>query len=114
MHKAAGLTVHGRSTGLPGIIPKISKEATIQNALQRLLYDGRLYGGFVNSAINVMNHIMNDTKDHNIVDDIVNDKKGQNIVNDSFAPKPDGLLVTFCVRMLCHQNTRIMCKENKL
>ena len=34
IHKAAGLTVHGRSTGLPGIIPKISKEATMQKALQ--------------------------------------------------------------------------------
>ena len=34
--KATGLTVHGRSTGLSGIIPKISKEAAIQNALQRL------------------------------------------------------------------------------
>ena len=31
---AASLTVHGRSNGLPGIIPKISKEATIKNALQ--------------------------------------------------------------------------------
>ena len=27
IHKAISLTVHGRSTGLPGIIPKISKEA---------------------------------------------------------------------------------------
>ena len=34
IHKAAGLTVHGRSTGLPGIIPKISKETAVQNALQ--------------------------------------------------------------------------------
>ena len=34
IHKAAGLTVHGHATGLPGIIPKISKETTIQNALQ--------------------------------------------------------------------------------
>ena len=32
--KAAGLTVHGHSTGLPGIIPKISKETAVQNALQ--------------------------------------------------------------------------------
>ena len=35
IHKAAGLTVHDRSTSLPGIIPKISKEAAVQNALQR-------------------------------------------------------------------------------
>ena len=34
IYKATGLTVHGRSTGLPGIIPKISKEAAVQNALQ--------------------------------------------------------------------------------
>ena len=34
IHKAAGLMVHGRSTGLPGIIPKISKETAVQNALQ--------------------------------------------------------------------------------
>ena len=26
--------VHDRSTGLPGITPKISKESTVQNALQ--------------------------------------------------------------------------------
>ena len=31
-----GVMVHGCSTGLPGIIPKISKEATIQNALHTL------------------------------------------------------------------------------
>ena len=48
---SAGFTVHDHSTGLPGIISKISKEATIQNALQRLLYRGSLYGGFVNSAV---------------------------------------------------------------
>ena len=52
IHKAAGLTVHGRSTGLPGIIPKISKETAVQNALQTpLLYGGRPYGGFVNRAV---------------------------------------------------------------
>ena len=34
IHKAACLMVHGRFTGLPGIIPKISKEAAVQNALQ--------------------------------------------------------------------------------
>ena len=34
IHKAAGLTVHSHSTGLPGIIPKISKETAIQNTLQ--------------------------------------------------------------------------------
>ena len=33
-YKAAGLMVHGRSTGLPGIIPKISKKTAIQNDLQ--------------------------------------------------------------------------------
>ena len=32
-HKAASLTVHGRSTGFPCIIPKIFKEAAVQNAL---------------------------------------------------------------------------------
>ena len=32
IHKAAGLTVHSHSTG---IIPKMSKEAAVQNALQR-------------------------------------------------------------------------------
>ena len=47
IHKAAGLTVHGRSTGLPGIIPKISKEAVV-------LYGSRLYGGFVNSAVSLI------------------------------------------------------------
>ena len=36
IHKAVGLAAHGRSTGLPAIIPKISKEAAVQNALQRL------------------------------------------------------------------------------
>ena len=36
IHKATSLMVHGCSTGLPGIIPKISKEAAVQNALQRL------------------------------------------------------------------------------
>ena len=35
IHKAAGLTVHGHSTGSPGIIPKIPKEATVQITLQR-------------------------------------------------------------------------------
>ena len=29
--------VHGRSTDLPGIIPKVAKKAAIQNTLQRLL-----------------------------------------------------------------------------
>ena len=33
IHKAAGLTVRGRSTGFPGIIPKISKKTTVQNDL---------------------------------------------------------------------------------
>ena len=33
IHKAAGLMVPGHSTGFPCIIPKISKEATVQNAL---------------------------------------------------------------------------------
>ena len=32
IHKAAGLMVHGRSAGFPGIIPKRSKEAAVQNA----------------------------------------------------------------------------------
>ena len=42
IHKAGGFTVHGRSTGLPGIIPVeqksvhwLSMGATVQNALQR-------------------------------------------------------------------------------
>ena len=34
IHKAAGLMVHSHSPGLPCIIPKISKEANVQNALQ--------------------------------------------------------------------------------
>ena len=36
IHKATSLMVHGCSTGLPGIIPKISKEVAVQNALQSL------------------------------------------------------------------------------
>ena len=60
IHKAAGLTVHGRFTGLPGIIPKTSKETTVQNGPpppETVLYGGRLYGGFVNSVVRVCLHM---------------------------------------------------------
>ena len=53
IHKAAGLMVHGHSTGLPGIIPKMSKEAAIQNTPpDPVLYGSRLYDGLVNSTVN--------------------------------------------------------------
>ena len=35
IHKVTGLTDHGLSMTLPGIIPKISKGAAIQNGVQR-------------------------------------------------------------------------------
>ena len=49
IHKAAGLTVPGRSTGLPGIIPKISKESRhTECPPDPVLYGGRPSSGFVN------------------------------------------------------------------
>ena len=55
IHKAAGLTVPGHSMILPGTIPEtpISREWSqrLEHPPDHVLYGGRLYGGFVNSAV---------------------------------------------------------------
>ena len=54
IHKAAGLTVPGHSMILPGTIPEIPISHEWSRQLERppdhILYGGRPYGGFVNSA----------------------------------------------------------------
>ena len=55
IHKAGGFTVHGHSTGLPGIIPVEQKSVhwlSMGAAGRNDLLSGRPYGGFVNSAAN--------------------------------------------------------------
>ena len=49
---------HSHSMTLPGITPKISKRATVQSSVQTVLFRGRLYGGFVNSAVSVKKEII--------------------------------------------------------
>ena len=55
IHKAAGLTVPGCSMILPGTIPEIPISREWSQRLERppdqVLYGGRPYGGFVNSAV---------------------------------------------------------------
>ena len=55
IHKAAGLTVPGLSMILPGTIPETSISREWSRWLERspdyVLYSGRPYGGFVNSAV---------------------------------------------------------------
>ena len=57
IHKAAGLTVPGRSMILPGTIPEtpISREWSqqLEHPPDHVLYGGRPYGGFVNSAVRI-------------------------------------------------------------
>ena len=55
IHKAAGLTVPSRSMILPGTIPEIPISCEWSQQLERppdhVLYGGRPYWGFVNSAV---------------------------------------------------------------